>query len=56
MMTVFGDIKQYHGFKRFRLKSNNKVKVEFRLVALAHNLRKYIAVERMRSNAACCCL
>lgn len=54
--AVFGDIKQNHGFKRFRLKSNTKVKVEFGLVALAHNLRKYIAVERMRSNAACCCL
>ena len=25
------------------------------LVALAHNLRKHIAVERMRSNAASCC-
>lgn len=54
--AVFGDIKFNHGFKRFRLKSNTKVKVEFGLVALAHNLRKYIAVERMRSNAACCCL
>lgn len=54
--AVFGDIKQNHGFKRFRLKSNTKVNVEFGLVALAHNLRKYIAVEQMRSNAACCCL
>ena len=39
-----------------KLKSNTKVKVEFGLVALAHNLRKYIAVERMRSNAAADCL
>ena len=54
--SVFGDIKQNHGFKRFKLKSNTKVKVEFGLVALAHNLRKYIAVERMRSNAVSCCL
>ena len=54
--AVFGDIKQNHGFKRFKLKSNTKVKVEFGLVALAHNLRKYIAVERMRSNAVSCCL
>ncbi len=54
--AVFGDIKQNHGFKRFRLKSNTKVKVEFGLVALAHNLRKYIAVERMRSNAVSSCL
>ena len=35
-----------------KLKFNTKVKVEFGLLALAHNLRKYIAVERMRSNAA----
>ena len=54
--AVFGDIKQNHGFRRFRLKSNAKVKVEFGLVALAHNLRKYIAVERMRSKAAGSCL
>ncbi|MCQ2182729.1 MAG: IS1182 family transposase [Bacteroidales bacterium] len=54
--AVFGDIKQNHGFKRFKLKSNVKVNVEFGLVALAHNLRKYIAVERMRSNAVSSCL
>ncbi len=42
--AVFGDIKFNHGFKRFRLKSNRKVRVEFGLVALAHNLRKYSAV------------
>ena len=39
--AVFGDIKHNHGFKRFRLRSKDKVKVEFGLVALAHNLRKY---------------
>ena len=54
--AVFGDIKQNHGFKRFRLKSNVKVKIEFGLVALAHNLRKYIAVERTRSMAVSSCL
>ena len=42
--AVFGDIKFNHGFRRFRLKSNRKVMVEFGLVALAHNLRKYSAV------------
>ena len=42
--AVFGDIKSNHGFKRFRLKSNRKVRVEFGLVALAHNLRKYSAM------------
>ena len=56
--AVFGDIKFNHGFKRFRLKSNDKVKVEFGLVALAHNLRKYIVQnERKRHekliNATC---
>lgn len=47
--AVFGDIKFNHGFKRFRLKSTRKVRVEFGLVALAHNLRKYSAIlsERM---------
>ena len=42
--AVFGDIKFNHGFRRFRLKSNRKVRVEFGLVALAHNLRKYSAI------------
>ena len=39
--AVFGDIKFDHMFKRFRLKGYAKVGVEFGLVALAHNLRKY---------------
>ena len=42
--AVFGDIKFNHGFKRFKLRSIAKVSVEFGLVALAHNLRKYIAI------------
>ena len=42
--AVFGDIKYNHGFKRFKLRSSAKVSVEFGLVALAHNLRKYIAL------------
>ena len=49
--AVFGDIKSNHGFKRFRLKSNRKVKVEFGLVALAHNLRKYSALLSGRTAA-----
>ena len=43
--AVFGDIKSDHGFKRFRLRGNAKVSVEFGLVALAHNLRKYAKVQ-----------
>lgn len=39
--AVFGQIKYDSGFKRFMLKSLPKVSVEFGLVALAHNLRKY---------------
>ncbi len=44
--AVFGDLKFNHGFKRFRLKSNRKVNVEFGLVAVAHNLRKYMTDRR----------
>ena len=47
--AVFGDIKYNHSFKRFRLRSNEKVKVEFGLVALAHNIRKYIAVSKAKN-------
>ena len=50
--AVFGDIKFNHGFKRFRLKSAEKVSVEWGLVAIAHNLRKYIA--RKTGNNSCC--
>ena len=46
--AVFGDIKYDHGFKRFRLRGNEKVKVEFGLVALAHNLRKYARVKSLK--------
>ena len=46
--AVFGNIKFNHGFRRFRLKSNEKVNIEFGLVALAHNIRKYIALSDSR--------
>lgn len=38
--TVFGDIKQNHGFKRFTLRGLDKVTHEWGLVALGHNMRK----------------
>ena len=38
--AVFGQIKDAHLFRRFRLRSLNKVSVEFGLVAIAHNIRK----------------
>lgn len=42
--AVFGQIKYNSGFKRFNLKSIPKVSVEFGLIALAHNLRKYARI------------
>ena len=41
--SCFGNIKFNHGFMRFHLKSTKKTKVEWGLVSLAHNLRKYVA-------------
>lgn len=37
---VFGNIKANHGFRRFRLSGSEKVKGEFNLVAIAHNINK----------------
>lgn len=41
--AVFGQIKADRMFRRFRLRSLEKVNIEFGLVALAHNLRKMAA-------------
>ncbi|MDY5403523.1 MAG: transposase, partial [Trueperella sp.] len=38
--TVFGDIKRNHHFTRFTLRSLKKVTLEFRLIAIGHNIRK----------------
>jgi hypothetical protein len=38
---VFGNIKQNKKFKRFLLRGIEKVKIEFGLVAIAHNLMKF---------------
>jgi transposase len=40
---VFGMIKQNRGFRRFHLRGLDKVSIEFGLVALAHNLKKWAA-------------
>lgn len=40
---VFGNIKCNHHFKRFLLKGNKKVSIEFGLLAIAQNLRKKAA-------------
>lgn len=41
---VFGNIKNNHHFKRFRLRGIKKVEVETELLALAHNLRKKLSL------------
>lgn len=38
--TVFGDIKRNMLFTRFSLRSIEKVELEFRLIAMGHNIRK----------------
>lgn len=40
---TFGNIKQNHGFKRFLLRGNEKVEIEWGLIAIAQNLRKKAA-------------
>jgi len=40
---VFGNIKQNHSFKRFMLRGEEKVAIEWGLIAIAQNLRKKAA-------------
>lgn len=40
---IFGNIKSNHHFKRFLLKGNKKVSIEFGLLAIAQNMRKKAA-------------
>lgn len=42
--TVFGDIKRNMGFTRFTLRGLKKAELEFRLVAMGHNIRKIMRV------------
>lgn len=39
--TIFGNIKQNKNFRRFYLRGKQKVNIEFGLLAITHNLRKY---------------
>lgn len=48
--SCFGDIKHNMGFRRFHLRGLDKVKTEFALVAMAHNLRK-VHLQRMQKAA-----
>ncbi|MFC3561998.1 IS1182 family transposase [Pedobacter jamesrossensis] len=41
--TVFGNIKQNHGFRRFMLRGKEKAAIEWGLLAIAHNIRKKVA-------------
>lgn len=41
--TVFGNIKQNHGFRRFMLRGKGKVAIEWGLLAIAQNIRKRVA-------------
>lgn len=40
MDRLFGDIKRNMGFTRFTLRGLDKAGLEFRLVAMGHNIRK----------------
>jgi len=40
---VFANIKQNHGFRRFMLRSKEKVEIEWGLLAIAQNIRKKAA-------------
>lgn len=46
--SVFGQIKHNRAFRRFRLRSMEKVTIEFGLLALAHNLAKLWAQTLLR--------
>lgn len=41
--SVFGNIKQNHGFRRFMLRGKEKVAIEWGLLAIAQNIRKKAA-------------
>ncbi len=41
--SVFGNIKQNHGFRRFMLRGKQKVAIEWGLLAIAQNIRKKAA-------------
>jgi len=40
---VFGNIKQNKNFKRFMLRGCDKMEIEAGLIAIAHNLKKWVA-------------
>jgi transposase len=50
--SVFGQIKNNRGFRRFLLRGLDGVSVEFGLLALAHNLMKWQTVKQAQTRAA----
>jgi hypothetical protein len=42
--TVFGHVKHNMGFRRFHLRGLQKVKTEWGLVSIAHNMKKLAAI------------
>ena len=48
--SCFGDIKHNMGFRRFHLRGVDKVKTEFAIVAMAHNIRK-VHLQRVQKAA-----
>lgn len=49
--TCFGDIKWNGGFHRFMLRSLEKVKIEWGLLSIAHNLRKVFELNQQKLRA-----
>ncbi|RYY00558.1 hypothetical protein EON78_00825 [bacterium] len=45
--SVFGNIKHNYQFRRFNLRSLDKVNIEFALIAIAHNIRKIFRVNTL---------
>lgn len=49
--TAFGNIKRNLGFTRFTLRGLEKVELEWRLVAMGHNIRKLFLAESRKAGA-----
>ncbi len=50
--AVFGQLKSNNRFNRFKLRSLAKVRLEFGLAAIGHNLRKMVTTEQRQKKAA----
>jgi len=50
--AVFGQVKSNNKFNRFTMRGLGKTRLEFGLMALAHNLRKLVARKNADKNSA----